>query len=127
MTIKEIVVGYLKQNNFEGLYHDNDCGCELKDLFPCGSPPKDCQPGIKVPCNCGEKHDWHIGPRVPSSQEALLIEHLSNAPNWICDCGQRGDAGSSEWRWNGTVWEHYHGYPIGHCAASYQPIEGKTK
>lgn len=51
----------------------------------------------------------------------LLHEVLSTAPEWLCDCGQRADAGSPHWRWNGRDWEHYHGYVIGHVAARHQP------
>jgi len=39
---------------------------------------------------------------------------------WICDCGKilASATGRDElvnWRFNGSVWEHYHSYPSGHC------------
>ena len=29
-------------------------------------------------------------------------------------CGEKPDPVSPHWRFNGTRWEHYHGYPVGH-------------
>lgn len=64
MTIKEIVTKYLKDNGFDGLFNEGQCGCELSDLMPCDEPQPDCAPGFKLPCpeDCGD-HDWHIGER----------------------------------------------------------------
>lgn len=63
MTVKEIVIKYLKANGFDGLFTD-DCGCTWDDLMPCGSDPMDCEPGYKIPCpkECGN-HEWHIRPK----------------------------------------------------------------
>ena len=33
--------------------------------------------------------------------------------DWVCECGAKLD---NLCRWNGKVWEHHHGYPIGHVA-----------
>jgi len=42
MTVREIVMAYLKANGYEGLYNEDDgfgepyaCSCELKELIPC--------------------------------------------------------------------------------------------
>ncbi len=40
---------------------------------------------------------------------------------WICECGARLDPVSSEWRFDGRNWQHYHGYPIGHVIVEPQP------
>jgi len=61
LSIKEIVLKYLKENNFDGLFHsDMDCACDIEDLIPCDEPSVACTAGIKVPCDCEEKHDYHI-------------------------------------------------------------------
>jgi hypothetical protein len=53
MTVKEIIVKYLKENGFDGLYSDN-CGCLVNDLMPCSDYGIDlCEAGVKKDChNC---------------------------------------------------------------------------
>jgi hypothetical protein len=47
MTIKEIVVEYLKASGFDGLAGE-ECGCLIADDCPCGEPPVDvCVPGYR--------------------------------------------------------------------------------
>lgn len=48
MTIHEILKSWLITNNYEGLYNDDDCGCTVDFLIPCGSDPSNCSPGYKV-------------------------------------------------------------------------------
>jgi hypothetical protein len=63
MAVKEIVKKYLEDNGFDGLFSDSwECGCEIDDLMPCEEPQQACEPGYKIPCNCGEGCNWHIGP-----------------------------------------------------------------
>jgi hypothetical protein len=64
VTVNDIVVKYLTDNGYDGLYND-DCGCVITDLCPCFELSPDCHAGHKIPCpdgSCGE-HDFHIGPR----------------------------------------------------------------
>ncbi len=41
-----------------------------------------------------------------------ILELHGQLVSWVCECGARVDF--TEWRFNGTDWEHYHGYPVGH-------------
>ncbi len=67
MKVKEIIENYLKENGYSGLcYPEEDCGCQLEDLYPCSSDcPLDCQPGYKVqvdPETIGFGVNWKIVP-----------------------------------------------------------------
>ena len=46
-----------------------------------------------------------------------MEKHMKEAAGWFCECGERCDPCSPSWRWNGSAWEHHHGYPIGHVIA----------
>ncbi len=49
-TIKDIIKTWLKDNGYDGLY-DDECGCEIDDLFPCGEPNEHCEAGYKIKFN----------------------------------------------------------------------------
>lgn len=71
MRIADIVNEYLQKHGYDGLYStDDDCGCELADLFPCTGMTPECEPGYKQPCDCGEGCQWHIGPKKEPPDEA---------------------------------------------------------
>lgn len=66
--IKEMVKTFLEQNNFDGLVSnaEDNCACELKELFICGEYWQNCRAGHKVEVDCKaegceEIHDFHIG------------------------------------------------------------------
>jgi hypothetical protein len=59
-TVKQILEHFLINRGFDGLFNpDGECACEIAELFPCGESFSDCEPGYKVPCDCGD-HDFHI-------------------------------------------------------------------
>ncbi len=62
-SVTDIVNGYLEQHGFDGLFYPDECSCEKGDLAPCGNIGGDCTPGHKLPCDCGEDCDFHIGVR----------------------------------------------------------------
>lgn len=72
MTVKEIVIKYLKEKGFDGLYTE-DCGCSIDDLMPCDGFGciGECEAGVKKDCvKCGGKectegcdNDFCIGPK----------------------------------------------------------------
>lgn len=47
MRLIEIVKAGLIANGFDGLYNQNNCGCELGGLAPCGDVQSDCRGGYK--------------------------------------------------------------------------------
>jgi len=60
MTVKEIVIKYLKENSYDGLYNENGCGCDIENLVECESECDECIAGYKTPCDCGEGCEFHI-------------------------------------------------------------------
>ena len=56
-TVKQILIEYLKENGYNGLYFD-DCGCPLDDLIPCNGCFDQCRPGKMIQ---DENGDWIIG------------------------------------------------------------------
>jgi hypothetical protein len=62
-----IIKSYLISHEYDGLVSiDNDCGCTLDDLMPCGGKDvMDCIAGYWVKgCQplCGEGCDFHVFP-----------------------------------------------------------------
>lgn len=51
MNIREIIKEYLLKNGFGGLFNNEDCGCDIDDLFPCDNCPDECVPAYKVRCS----------------------------------------------------------------------------
>lgn len=61
MTVKEILMAYLKKNEFDGLVHaGTECGCDLEDFMPCDEICGSCEPGYKHKCPEGHEADWII-------------------------------------------------------------------
>lgn len=61
LNIKQIVLEYLKQNNYDGLYEDSGyyedyCCCEIDNLWVCGEPMNICKAGYKCRV-CGKIGD----------------------------------------------------------------------
>ncbi len=51
MTVKEILIEWLKEHGYSGLWNEDECGCGIDDFMPCGESPENCQPGYRVPCD----------------------------------------------------------------------------
>jgi hypothetical protein len=60
MDVMSIIEKYLRDNNFDGLCND-DCGCDVDDLAPCGGLVVDCKPAKKRVLGEGE-YLGHCGP-----------------------------------------------------------------
>ena len=68
MTVKEIVRDYLKKHGYDGLW-DDDCGCGVDDLFPCGEGYEHCEAGYARPAPEGSGVDEFIGPEKPDQPQ----------------------------------------------------------
>jgi len=59
-NIATIVAEWLRANGYDGLCIPGECGCEIDDLMPCGSPNECCcMAGYKGPPT-PEGGDWAI-------------------------------------------------------------------
>jgi hypothetical protein len=129
VTVKEIVASWLKAKGFDGLVNTEiPCGCLIGNLAPCGEMHETCKAGYRrdvkadeqCGCDgCGTDH-WEIVELVPDA----LHEWMSTAHEWLCECGERCNPASADWRWCGYTWQHHHGYPIGHVDAVRCPEKG---
>ncbi|MGA1846871.1 hypothetical protein [Deferribacter abyssi] len=56
MTVKDIVIKYLKENGYDGLFDEVlECGCRIGDLMPCYNP-QNCSPGRIKDCKKCDKY-----------------------------------------------------------------------
>lgn len=52
MTVKEIMIEYLKANGYDGLFNrGGECGCQIDDLAPCCESFEYCEPGYLHKCS----------------------------------------------------------------------------
>lgn len=134
LTAKKMLKDYLTRNGYDGLVNEDvPCGCLVNDLAPCDGNVSACVAGWKedvpasVRCGCegaGTDH-WHV---TTAPVDPGFVKLLADAANWRCmSCGQQPEQQSGSWRWAGTGWEHYHGYPIGHVAAERKPLAGAVE
>lgn len=72
-NVQKIIEDYLKENGFDGLYYESECGCSVNDLAPCDGNPLNCTPGyrIETPRNHDQygETDWIIGPKKGKRDE----------------------------------------------------------
>ena len=55
MKVKDILIKWLKDNGYDGLYCDGECGCLISNFCPCGSEcVLDCEPGVKIKSTSAE-------------------------------------------------------------------------
>ena len=62
MDLKEIVLKYLEENKFDGLYRSESCACRIDDIMPCDEPLADCEPGRIKNCEgCDDQEENKSG------------------------------------------------------------------
>lgn len=61
MNCTEIIIKYLQENGFDGLYNDDECGCDIRNLAICTSYMSQCRPGYKI-FHPTKKHEYMICP-----------------------------------------------------------------
>lgn len=61
LPIKDIVIKYIKDNGYDGLYHEKCAGCNIKDFLKCEEIwIKDCKPGYKHIIHFDDYNDYCI-------------------------------------------------------------------
>lgn len=78
VDVGEIVAEYLEAHGYDGLCdEDNECGCLLEDLAPCGEVRMGCQAGWRVPCDPTDG-DFYITTERQNRQHerALDVERI---------------------------------------------------
>ncbi len=89
MTVKGILIEWLTEHGYSGLWNDIECGCPIDDLIICDGCEgiEDCQPGYKVPCN-PETSDSNFNWKIVSDQPGRWIWQFTP----ICiACGKPSD------------------------------------
>jgi hypothetical protein len=61
-TIHDIILKFLKENGYTGLYNDDwECGCNIKDFTMCGDLSTDCCVGYYNDCStCTKKINCNV-------------------------------------------------------------------
>ncbi len=76
---------------------------------PAAHGTLDCSPGDRI---------WFWGNLTTAEAWA------ADAANWVCTgCGAPCVPDNGNWRWNGSAWEHHHGFPVGHVLAKRRKAE----
>lgn len=73
LTVNDMIKRFLKDNGYDGLFYDGECGCELNDLVPCGADPSQCEPGYKVMNNMNDEYDFNIVPKKPTKETHTIM------------------------------------------------------
>ena len=71
MTVREIVVAWLKENGHDGLCTDG-CGCGVDDLIPCGDGFASCVPAKLVPVTKAMRESEY-GPDIDPDIEEIYV------------------------------------------------------
>lgn len=78
MTVREIVLKYLKRTGYDGLYN-SDCGCELSNLMFCDTEKcLNCKAGYKVMCSAECHPDNNMGWHIQKDTYSLLVKGEQN-------------------------------------------------
>ena len=68
-NVRDILFAWLVEHGYDGLFNEDECGCNLDALLPCERCCDACQPGYKHP---GDEHaEWYIRPEKPEEIGAL--------------------------------------------------------
>ena len=72
MTVKEILIEWLTDHGYSGLWNEDECGCGIDDFIPCNNEGiEGCQPGYRVKCDpetSDSGFDWRIKAEKPKGE-----------------------------------------------------------
>jgi len=58
MTVRDIIMQYLQDNGYDGLFYPGECACVIDDLMPCEGDCGECEPGVLVEGD--DAYDFYI-------------------------------------------------------------------
>jgi hypothetical protein len=85
MNVRDMVEKALRDYQFDGLYND-ECGCSIDDLMPCGDHCAHCEAGCNQPVDPASGFDFVIGPKQELGDSDLSANEQLQAciNNAIC-------------------------------------------
>jgi hypothetical protein len=132
MNVKEIVVQYLRENGYDGLF-SYGCGCAVDDLMPCCEDTSLCEAGFRKGVGChdldGDAWEWartraelELGTKEPEPASATDVRTciMISEPCPVCGCTDGVECsadfigeedyrhwacGRREERWPGKDWQ----------------------
>lgn len=85
MNVRKILKRWLKDNGYDGLCNQLQCGCTIDDMGPCNVPLLCCKPGYKGAAPSGEIDGHEKGVYWIYENKAEAEQSLNDNSEWFGD------------------------------------------